>query len=376
MKKERESSVINENLTSNFELQTKPKVIDMNKILTDLFNLHGFNNNNQYIKKDVWFLSQDQTFQNMILFTTVTPGENKIIYDILKDQSDNYLIKRMEIDYNKFIQAVCEKLYLAQETIDRCQAQIDLYKAHENVNLLEGKINILQELKGNTERDHSNLKISIDKCEPDTYSGLEYIFNYSEMDPRDPTISENKKINLKLKPEINFSSTDVDYDNNYFDSVHTLSNLFNSNSFSGTSLSHFKILAFKKGELYAESHTNYFLLILLSYLKELKEIEKPSLTLKWKVNMQVINPVEEGPSEFFINIDFKIVFISDSRIAILKRIRKVLKEAIYTQITNENIKNEILEYFPEISESVLAVLKRKDEQVENNDCSCSKCIIF
>ena len=92
--------------------------------------------------------------------------------------------------------------------------------------------------------------------------------------------------------------------------------------------------------------------------------------------MQVLNPVEEGSSEFSINIDLKISFDSDSRIAILKRIRKVLKNAIFTQITNENVKNEILEYFPEISEGVLTVLKRKDEQVENNDCSCSKCIIF
>ena len=117
MKKEMDSSVVNQNFTSNFELQTKPKVIDINKIFTDLFNLHGFNNNNQYIKKDVWFLSQDQTFQNMILFTTFTPGENKVIYDILKDHSDNYLVKRIEIDYNKFIQAVCEKLYLAREII-------------------------------------------------------------------------------------------------------------------------------------------------------------------------------------------------------------------------------------------------------------------
>jgi hypothetical protein len=154
MKKEMDSSVVNQNFTSNFELQTKPKVIDFTKYSQICLIYMGFNNNNQYIKKDVWFLSQDKTFQNMILFTTVTPGENKVIYDILKDHSDNYLVKQMEIDYNKFIKAVCEKLYLAREIIDRCQAQIDLYKAHENVNLIEGKINILQELKGNALRDH------------------------------------------------------------------------------------------------------------------------------------------------------------------------------------------------------------------------------
>jgi hypothetical protein len=126
--------------------------------------------------------------------------------------------------------------------------------------------------------------------------------------------SENKKINLKLKPEIIFLAIDVDYNDDYLNNAHTLASLFNSNSFSGTCSSQFKILAFNRGELFAESSSNYFLLIFLSYLKELKEIGKPSLLFKWKVNMQVLNPVEEGSSEFSLNIDLKISFDSDSRI--------------------------------------------------------------
>ncbi len=119
---------------------------------------------------------------------------------------------------------------------------------------------------------------------------------------------------MKLKPEIIFLAIDVDYNDDYLNNAHTLASLFNSNSFSGTCSSQFKILAFNRGELFAESSSNYFLLIFLSYLKELKEIGKPSLLFKWKVNMQVLNPVEEGSSEFSLNIDLKISFDSDSRI--------------------------------------------------------------
>jgi hypothetical protein len=377
MRKEIDQSNMNHNNTSNFEIQTKPKVIDMNKIFTDLFNSQGYNNNNQFLKKDVWFLKQDNTFQNMTLFTTVTRGENKIIYDILKDLSDNYLVKRIDIEYTKFIQAVCEKLYLAQETIDRCQVQIDLYKAHENINIIEGKIKILEEMKGNVMYDHSTIEFSIQKCEPDTFGGLEYIMNYSEMDQYDPTITENKKLNLKFKPYIKFTAIEAHYNNNNnYNNFHTLDSLFNTNSFSGTTFSQFKILAFRKGELCGESSTENFLLMLLSYLKELKEIEKPTLFFSWKVNMKVLNVQEEGDSEFDLTLDFKIVVDSESRIAMLKKIHKVLKDAISTQTVSENVKKEILEYFPEISQSVMTVLERKDDQVDNHDCACSSCTIF
>lgn len=386
MQNDQESKDDNQyNTTSSFEIQAKQKVIDMNKIFTDHFYSKGYNIRNKIFKKDVWFLRGDENFHNQNSIHFSTPKENKPIYEILKNLSDNNNPNKIEIDYTKFIQAICENLYTAQETIKRCQSQIDLYSAHENVSVLEAKLKILEEMKVINNKNYSQMEITINKCDPISYlsSPIEFIMNYSEMNQDDENISENKKLNLKSKCVINivpmtpsvFKRLSKKENNSY-------PNL-NSNNFTGTSFSDFKLLALKNGELFAESSTEYFLLMLLVYLKELKEIEKPNILFTWKVKMKKVSHIiknqienESDQDVFDLTIDFKMNIDISTRMAIFKRIYKILKDAITTQIYNENIKKELLEYFPEISQSILTVLDRKDDTISDNYCLCISCGIF
>jgi hypothetical protein len=373
----------NTRIANSFEIQTKSKVIDMNKIFTDLFLNKGYNQKNQFFKKDVWFLKSDENFQNnFTLLTTITPGENKIIYEIIKSLSDNYLIKRLEIDYIKFIQAICEKLYITQETINRCQNQINLYSAHENVGVIEAKLKLLEEMKKNSNTENSFIEISLNKSQRVNEPSLEYILNYSELDKSDSNTSQNKKINLKSKSEIKLAAMDTitkEINSQSNSNIReSLTSTTKSLSYSGTTFSKFNLLAFKNGVLYAESSTEYFLLMLLVHIKELKEIEKPYLSLSWKVNLKKIESKESDErekEEMSVTIDFRILLENKVRAAIFRRVHKLLKDAITTLVLNESIKNEILEYFPEISKSVSSVLERKDDEVQK-DCLCASCSIF
>jgi hypothetical protein len=351
------------------EIQTNSKVIEMNKVFTNLFNMNKLTQSD-YFTSTVWFVMKDDKFQKMVNMSTPGGGYERKIYEIIRELSNTNETKKVSINVLKFINKLCEILFSAQVIIDRTQTQIDLYKAHENVNVLEEKIKLLQEKR--LDKTYSTCEVAF-KSNDLVSSGYELIFYYTEMSPNDPTITTTKKLNLtNSENSFTFSALALGETNK--------SRFINSDVYSGSTFSSYRLYLVKSGELYAECDEENFIFNLLNSLNELKETEKHSISIETTLNMVVNKSVKYERTrgkDFNISINLKLTLDTVTKASILYRIGYTLHETIKIQAHYDSLQKEILDcYFPEISDRIRDILKQNELGEADGACNCKGCGIF
>jgi hypothetical protein len=376
------------------DIKSNPKFIEIREEFENLFKSKGYIGNKK-IEKDVWFLQNDLAFQNMIKPSS-TPSAIEInrMHSLLRELNEKDDFKKISIDSRIFIERISEMIYNSHRMASRSKEIIKAYRAHENVNVLELKLKMLNEkIKDNIDAI-SKLEINVSRLDHLPRGDYQIIFHFMERSPRDPTMTTSK--NHKLKDDkflsikqgsdiivlnkqdlfncfeaINLTALDVNDDPNFLGSL----------EYSGSTLSTFNLQLFKNNELFAESNPGCFLDIFLNLKDKLRDIEQSSLStnlkIKVKTNFEQKNISGLLP-QYQVILDFKFELDPVTRACIIKRVLHLLKDAIKTQTQNEILKNEILDiYFKSISEQVNEILNRNEDEIsEGNTCCQNSCNIF
>jgi hypothetical protein len=393
MNKEEELNLTN-STTIPFDIKSNPKFIEIKEVFEKLFRTKGYFGDKKF-EKDVWFLQNDLPFQNMIRPSS-TPSGNEInkMHSVLRELNENDDFKKLHIDTSKFIDKICEVIFSSHQMVSRSKELIKEYNAHENVNVLELKLKLLNEkIKENTE-PISHLEVCVSRLDHLPEGDYQINFHFMERSPRDPSmitsknhkLRDNKSLSIKQGGDVIMLSKQDLF--NCFDMINLTAldvndkpHYLGSFEYSGTTLSTFNLQLYKNNELFAESAPECFLDMFLNLLDKLRDIEQPSLNTNWKIkvktNLEQYN-INGLIPEYQIILDFKFELDPVTRACIIKRVLYLLKDAIKTLTQNEIVKNEMLDvYFRSVSDQVKQILNRSEEEkYEGNNCCQNSCNIF
>jgi hypothetical protein len=379
---------------ASLEIRSNQKYIEMRDVFEKLFRNKGYFGNKTF-EKDVWFLQNDLQFQNMLRPSATPQGnESSKMHSLLRELSDSEDFKKLSVDTGKFIDRICEILYNSHQMVLRSRELIKEYNAHENVNVLEVKLRMLNEKLKEKMEAISTLELSVSRLDHLPEGEYQLNFHFIEMNPGDPSITSSRNRKLKQNKSlcikqggdiIVLNKSDIF---NSFDLI-TMTALeandktkyLESFEYSGTTLSTFNLQLYKNDELFAESTPECFLDMFLNHIDKLREIEQTSITTNWKIKAKTNfqqSQINNLLPDYQTVIDFKFELDPVTRACIITRVLHILKDAIRTETQNEINKNEILDvYFKTISEQVKHILKKKEEDVSDNPCNCQGgCNIF
>lgn len=380
------------------DLSTDRKFILMKETFEKLFRSKG-HLPEQNFSKDVWFMESDRQFQGMVRPTSgstyTSTGENNKMHTLLRELSENDDLKKLSIETGKFINKICEILLKAHYMVLRSREQINEYRAHENVNVLEVKLKMLNQKQNAYPEMTSKMNIKIARI--DLLPEGQYSFNlhFIEMNPSDITITKSlnkhlegeKMLNIKNSGEVLLFNTN-DTENNFEQVKFTaLEAGMNNNRFlerfdySGTSISCFNLQIYNNDELFAESAPENYLDMLLVLINNLKDIDKSDFSVAWKMkvktNLNMKRNINNLLTDYDVYLQFNFEIDPITRSSILERILNIFNDVIHTETQNEIVKNEILDvYFQSISEKIKHILNKSDTEHNETPCNCRNCIIF
>ena len=374
------------------------KFIEVQDIFCKLFRTKGFLSDD-FFNKNVWFLKDDLNFQNIIKNTLnidSTPigfynTEINNIHSILRELSEGKDLRKMNIQTRKFIERVSEVIIASNLQIQRAQNQIILYNAHQNKNILEETINLLNTRILNNQRTF--FKIKLGRIDLFPIGDYNFTINYNQLNTYNTTLIDFKEVKLK---ENKLLSVKQDKDiiilknvdsMNVFNNIEAFSlnvteddQIYKSLSFSGCNLSNFHLVVQKDLKDFAYSKEENFLDIFLSCIEELKDISKDSFETTWKVKLYPYNNPNNNNSsneEYLVYMDIRFEIDPLTRASILKRLKSIFTDVISSKAENECIINEILDkYFPEISESVKFCLNKNEIDKTDNCGACNSCYLI
>jgi hypothetical protein len=381
------------------DFSTQPKYIKIKESFEKLFRKNVLYPNQKF-DKEVWFLKTDTEFQNMIKPTsasTPTPTHNLKMLNLLAELSTGGNdMKKLNVQVSKFIERICDILFKAQLMIIRSSEQISEYRAYENVSVLEVKISdINKKIREKSAMSKLNIKISrLDMLPEGNYF---FMFNYTEMDPSVIKSTKNVYKQLEKNKTLKITeggrslvlSNDPNNDSKFEQiEFHAIEVAENSKSlqdftYSGTSLSGFKLQIFRDEMLFAESTYENFLEMFLVNINTLKDINSSTFSINWKLSCKLDKdiltnlkvPINNLLEDYDTFLEFKFDFDPISLGSIFYRVMHIFKDVIHTKTENQHVIEDILEYFKPIKDEVKHILEKPEDLPEENKC-CNSCSIF
>lgn len=378
------------------------KLTQMREAFQKLFRSKGYGSESTF-GSDVWFMKGDKEFQNLIKNNTPGREEESQMITLLRDLSSVNNLMKIKINTEKFIHTVCQTVFKAHNMAARAREQINEYRAHENVSILEVKNKMLNQkcISNNKKNSISTLDIKLGRLDLLPKGQYSFKLKLKEMDPRDinkvnTSYNELTRDKLLLVKHANdvVVLNDSGNNENYFQRIEFSSleisadkKFLNRFDYSGTTFSSFSLQIFNKEDLFAESSPENFLDMLLVLLPNLRDIEKDQFQVAWRISVK--HSIQEdsnhpnhhnNPGQFLTSYDYlEFHFDLDpiTRSSIIRRIVDILREAIRTESQNEMIKNEILDYyFSSISEEIKYILTKPDDEPLEG-CTCEdNCLII
>lgn len=372
-----------------------------------IFKIKGYNSNSNFDNK-VWFLKEDDAFNSVAFNNTPyeNPKENSKMIEILNELNQNSDLKDLTVVTNQFISKICQTINDANNSIEISEKSIKkndilkkIAKINETLSRLEN--NIENKKKGEF---HSNLQstlISMKNFPSGEYQPCLVIntdfdkeklsdLNQAEIRNLDKHIDDNvyklfkeKKLYTRGKINIPNPLNYIDFNkpiantliteqiNSFDDYDFQILNIENRNYLvdkrnSGTTFSNFKIII--NGQDKYECNNQYILHILLTSIEELCDTNNDSISKTLSLKLKGPN---ENEAIRNVLIKFDITFDPLTRSGILNRIKNLISVPIDDKSNNRYMIEQLLtDYFPDIKDSCINILKRTTE--ERKDC----CTIF
>ena len=416
-------------------LDYKEKQIILEKKFFKIFDDNKVPN---YFDRNIWFLKNDEKFNNIIdnedhndktLWT-----ENKI-YKLIKYLNTNDTIKNFKVKTENFISSLVKLILEIQRKIDYSNEIITNFNIYEKLNQINSKIKSIESMKNKINYFEEKTTISkvifyLNKLEflPDG----EYAFslNYKEMNSFGQICPFSKKMKKKIKLNVGFQSVNLlqlnlqfknisfqaielsqlntkelnlevkeneakmdfidkdlfskktkdisDENSSHFSfNARSSSTNYNPNDYSGSNLVYYGLRVDRNGEEFGSSN-ELFLDTLIMCLDDLLDTSKHSFISTIKTKIKLNENVDFNIREYDVVIGIRIDISLEVRISILKRIQEIFLSNITMKDYNENIIKSILDYnFPEISKEVNSIILPNLNNQEKVCCnSCEKCILF
>lgn len=349
--------------------------------------------------KDVWFMKDDPQYQMLIRPTsasTPTPcdNNNKMLNLLAELSMGGYDMKKLRVQVAKFLERICEILVKAQQIINRSHQQLVESKAYENVSVLEIKIlDLNKKLREKTAKSKLNIKIGTINYFPE--GNYSFKFQYVEMNSNVIKSTKNVSINLIKNKILKITEAgrlivlnddpqnDCKFEECVFYAIEVDENSSSLQDFtySGTTLSAFRLQIYRDEILFAQSEFENFVEMFLFHIDRLKDINNSQFNLNWNVKCklnsdlngrQITFPINNLLEGYDVNLDCNFDFDPITLGSIFFRIMYIYKDVIQTKTKNQNIIEEILEYFKPVKEEIKHILEKPLEiQIEEKCCACS-----
>lgn len=388
-------------------IKNKDKYCSIFDIFLDFFHMKGYKPNS-YFDESIWFLKNDNKYQNYIKKNTSKGRQNlnnSKLLDILKEINGNSNdIKNIYIKTEDFVHKISKVIYDSKCSIDVSNENIEknnclekLAKINEILNLLNirlkraknyknistlvTKLSSLNNFPSGPYRVSLCINSDLDKYSINELNESEKKNMNKESDNSVFSFLEEKIYDISSlisipqgKTSINFNNLD-EKDNYRFDKFEfgTLDNLGNKylvdRSYSGSTLSSYKIKIVGPKDQY-ESSIEFSLHLFVSSIDELCDLNNNNLNKNYTLTMKGQNDIKNKKNST-VGLRIEIELDIRTKISILNRIKNLFSIPIENKVKNQLQIDEILtDYFPELKEKINCILNEKEKEREFC-CACN-----
>ena len=356
------------------EIISNPKYSEISRQFELLFKKKGYYLGDK-LDKNSWFIRSDK-------FKTLTPTPNHNLAKIINDLNETDSPNQIRVGVDNFIYTICEKIIEANEIKNKIIMLIkkDKDTSKDSINELREHLsqnkNILKDLieKSSSLSPISTLSISI--LEMDNFPIGSYTFNIITNDSNlvNSLDYHSKEFYLEQRFKIKQKKTSVIFreiikrDKRTFDKIEfskcsrvDYEQDFSERTFSGCSLSTLTVSCTCNDVKY--EGTLYFHDFLLT---SIDQIMRDGRSLSKIINLNLTNENEKVS----IRIELEITFDLHTLHGIYERILDLYERVINQKNESEDLIEELLDHFEEISETVQNILEKKNDDRRDGCCQC------
>ena len=376
------------------------------------FIVKGYKPNSNFDHR-VFFLKNDQTFQSLIQNQTPYPNyekSNKLL-EILSEVNRGNDLRNLYVNTQEFTNKLSKTINDANFSIQLSDIYIKKNGILENTAKINELLNILnKQIKvKNNPNNKSKLIAYIISMNNFKSGAYRLVLNINTSFEQESDLNETEKSNLnknnpenvyEIFKEVTLSTKNLitieegknsilftsNYSNNqkeeepenkFEEYIFTFLNKDYKNylvdkRYSGSTFSNFKLKISSTDGFY-ESNNEYLLHLLLSFIDDLCDLNKDTLTKNIILKVFSDNDYDKKDNKT-VQIELNFELDNFTRMKFLSRINDLYHVTLDNKIKNQMLIDEILsDYFPDIKDSIKDILNKEFEPRDN---CCSDCYIL
>jgi hypothetical protein len=376
------------------------------------FIVKGYKPNSNFDHR-VFFLKNDQTFQSLIQNQTPYPNyekSNKLL-EILSEVNRGNDLRNLYVNTQEFTNKLSKTINDANFSIQLSDIYIKKNGILENTAKINELLNILnKQIKvKNNPNNKSKLIAYIISMNNFKSGAYRLVLNINTSFEQESDLNETEKSNLnknnpenvyEIFKEVTLSTKNLinieegknsilftsNYSNNqkeeepenkFEEYIFTFLNKDYKNylvdkRYSGSTFSNFKLKISSTDGFY-ESNNEYLLHLLLSFIDDLCDLNKDTLTKNIILKVFSDNDYDKKDNKT-VQIELNFELDNFTRMKFLSRINDLYHVTLDNKIKNQMLIDEILsDYFPDIKDSIKDILTKEFEPRDN---CCSDCYIL
>ena len=376
------------------------------------FIVKGYKPNSNFDHR-IFFLKNDQTFQSLIQNQTPYPNyekSNKLL-EILSEVNRGNDLRNLYVNTQEFTNKLSKTINDANFSIQLSDIYIKKNGILENTAKINELLNILnKQIKvKNNPNNKSKLIAYIISMNNFKSGAYRLVLNINTSFEQESDLNETEKTNLnknnpenvyEIFKEVTLSTKNLitieegknsilftsNYSNNqkeeepenkFEEYIFTFLNKDYKNylvdkRYSGSTFSNFKLKISSTDGFY-ESNNEYLLHLLLSFIDDLCDLNKDTLTKNIILKVFSDNDYDKKDNKT-VQIELNFELDNFTRMKFLSRINDLYHVTLDNKIKNQMLIDEILsDYFPDIKESINDILTK---EYESRESCCSDCNII
>ena len=376
------------------------------------FIVKGYKPNSNFDHR-IFFLKNDQTFQSLIQNQTPYPNyekSNKLL-EILSEVNRGNDLRNLYVNTQEFTNKLSKTINDANFSIQLSDIYIKKNGILENTAKINELLNILnKQIKvKNNPNNKSKLIAYIISMNNFKSGAYRLVLNINTSFEQESDLNETEKTNLnknnpenvyEIFKEVTLSTKNLitieegknsilftsNYSNNqkeeepenkFEEYIFTFLNKDYKNylvdkRYSGSTFSNFKLKISSTDGFY-ESNNEYLLHLLLSFIDDLCDLNKDTLTKNIILKVFSDNDYDKKDNKT-VQIELNFELDNFTRMKFLSRINDLYHVTLDNKIKNQMLIDEILsDYFPDIKDSIKDILNKEFEPRDN---CCSDCYIL
>ena len=376
------------------------------------FIVKGYKPNSNFDHR-IFFLKNDQTFQSLIQNQTPYPNyekSNKLL-EILSEVNRGNDLRNLYVNTQEFTNKLSKTINDANFSIQLSDIYIKKNGILENTAKINELLNILnKQIKvKNNPNNKSKLIAYIISMNNFKSGAYRLVLNINTSFEQESDLNETEKSNLnknnpenvyEIFKEVTLSTKNLinieegknsilftsNYSNNqkeeepenkFEEYIFTFLNKDYKNylvdkRYSGSTFSNFKLKISSTDGFY-ESNNEYLLHLLLSFIDDLCDLNKDTLTKNIILKVFSDNDYDKKDNKT-VQIELNFELDNFTRMKFLSRINDLYHVTLDNKIKNQMLIDEILsDYFPDIKDSIKDILTKEFEPRDN---CCSDCYIL